>query len=311
MFSTICPVLIRDTPKRYKHLFCTFHQTRHYTFSKASTASKKSELPITPQDNFDKFLSKIRTSDYLPTSLFTLMNSYKVTPDTNTCNKLIDLYSQDNNLEVATNLLRDMKQFGVTTNTMSYNPLIKGNWTKKDTQAAFGLWEEMAAEKVSGDKTTYHVMFALARTRTELGHVLRRLCSDFSDNVPLQYEIVVGALDYYGKSRDVDRAILLFYELGRSGINPESSVYNIMIEMCVKLDREVEATKFYQKMQERQLVPNTASCNALINMYGKKGEIQKIIELEKFMKEKEIPINTVTSFLLDIYTNREEPPIEE
>jgi len=231
------------------------------------------------EDNFEKFLSKIRTSDYLPTSLFTLMKYHQVTPDTITCNKLIDLYSQDNNFEVATKLLQDMKKFGVKPNATTYNPLIKVYWTKNDGQAAFGLWEDMAQEKVCGDKTTYQIIFAMSQTRTEMGHVLRRLVSDYSDDVSVQYEIVEKALNYYGKLRDVERAILLFYELGRASIHPEIKIYNIMIEICAKLNREEEVAKFFQKTKERELLLNTSTCNAMINMYGKSGEIQKKLSI--------------------------------
>jgi len=71
------------------------------------------KYPLNPKvktKNFPPSYQKIRTKDYLSASLFDLMKYYKITPDISTCNKLLDIYIQDNNMDIAMTLFNDMKK---------------------------------------------------------------------------------------------------------------------------------------------------------------------------------------------------------
>uniref|UniRef100_A0A6B2LDT6 Pentacotripeptide-repeat region of PRORP domain-containing protein n=1 Tax=Arcella intermedia TaxID=1963864 RepID=A0A6B2LDT6_9EUKA len=238
-------------------------------------------------------------------SFFDLFKHYKVTPDINTCNLLINIYNDDNNMESAAKLLTEMEQHQMVPNLATFNSFLQGFYDRSDYRSAFSYWEKMKASKIAGDRTTYKLLFRMARDRARFYEIVKQLVVDFGDT-EVRSKIVVAAIGVYGKLRDTERISFLFYSLGPNGFPPDAPVYSAMIECYAKLNMKQEALKFYEKMKGRGFFPSVTACNSIISIYGENEDIASIEKITQDMESRGMDVANVTSLLVDAYSRKKE-----
>eukprot|EP01065_Artemidia_motanka_P035359 TRINITY_DN43283_c0_g1_i1.p1 TRINITY_DN43283_c0_g1~~TRINITY_DN43283_c0_g1_i1.p1 ORF type:complete len:901 (+),score=308.83 TRINITY_DN43283_c0_g1_i1:61-2703(+) len=167
----------------------------------------------------------------------------------------------------------------VQPNVDTYNTLIDVCCITKDIAKARDLMRDMQARDHTPTITTYnrYLNVFVAADDDGIVEVFQILKQPSGPYPNLEsYTILLG---FYRRRQDA--AILsLFDDMKKSGNDPDSNVYNIMLQYCAAIRDKRKSLKFFEELKVRELVADIETYNALMAVFAESGDdlIFKVFE---------------------------------
>eukprot|EP00760_Papus_ankaliazontas_P003321 PhM_4_TR1154/c0_g2_i1/m.3435 len=221
----------------------------HYDSAQAIASSKRTK---------EQREMGIRAIADLSLSLFAEMEEQAVQPNTFTYNSLMGVLSRCKDVKVF-DVFEDMKADAAAHNPLSMVPA-------EVTDRAVPSWivetEDLTLENLEMQPALFEDPIA------DQGRInCRGVRCDM-----LSYMTVIQAAERLGM---VDRAFALFEELkDEAGIVPDTSVFVVMMDVCVMGKDKRRAFQLYEEARSQGNTPDIKLCNALMNVLAELGDDQ-------------------------------------
>jgi pentatricopeptide repeat protein len=193
--------------------------------------------------------------------------------------------------DLSLSLFAEMQEQGVQPNTFSYNALL-GVLARCRDMKVFDVFETMKQEMATNDPRT------MIPVET-VNHSVPQWMLETSDLTPLQQRPALfedpisdqGRIGCRGVKTDLltyttmiqaaermgltERAFALFNEMkDEAGIVPDTSVFVIMMDVCVLGKDKKRAFGLFEEAKSRGTTPDIKLCNALMNVLAESGDDQ-------------------------------------
>ncbi|KAL2338791.1 hypothetical protein Fmac_013237 [Flemingia macrophylla] len=214
-------------------------------------------------------------------------------------NNFLNLLINHNKLGDAVCLVRELIRSHSHLETVTFNILIRGLSTAREVDVAFELLSDMRSFGYSPDIVTYNTLFhglcGIDQVDRARG-LLREVClkCEFPPNV-VSYTTVISG---YCRLSKMKEASSLLDEMAKSGIKPNAFTFNALVDGFVKAGDMASALGMHKKMIFYGCHPNVVTLTSLIDGYCRVGWVNHGLDLWHEMNARNIPSNVYTFSVL-------------
>jgi pentatricopeptide repeat protein len=155
----------------------------------------------------------------------------------------------------------------------------------KDLDTAFKLYNQMTELKMVPDSVTLtSLITACANVGDETRG--RQLHQDMIRNITPDIELQNSLIKMYGKCKDLNTALDLYYQMRQRKIKPDTVTYIALVTACADLE-DLKQGEHIHEIVKKEKIYDGVLLRAILNMYGKCGELNKAIEVFKEIQTRE------------------------
>ncbi|XP_024316851.1 putative pentatricopeptide repeat-containing protein At5g52630 isoform X2 [Brachypodium distachyon] len=192
---------------------------------------------------------------------------------------MIDGYAKNGNLEAAVIAFRDMRREGlvgadqhVLCSVLSASGGLKDGWLARAIHSCVmksGFEQEVAVRNALTD------MYAKAADMDNAARVVK------IDQGSLNVVSATSLIDGYIETDCIEKALLMFIELRRQGVEPNEFTFSSMIKGCAMQALLEQGAQLHAEVIKTSLISDSFVSSTLLDMYGKCGLISLSIQLFK------------------------------
>ncbi|KAL4356060.1 hypothetical protein HN51_027437 [Arachis hypogaea] len=275
----------RHSYSTYLILILKLGRSRQFSLVDDLVRRLKSEsYPITP--TLFSYLIRVYGEADLPDKAlktFYTMLQYGFKPLPKHLNRILAiLVSHRNFVRPAFDLFRDAHRHGVSSNTQSYNILMRAFCLNGDVSIAYHLFNKMFKRDIVPDIECYRILMQAMCRKSQVNGAMDLLEDMLNKGfVPdsLTYTTLLNSLCRKKKLRE---AYKLLCRMKIKGCNPDIVHYNTVILGFCREGRAHDACKVIVDMQNNGCLPNVVSYRTLVGGLCDKGMLD---EANNYMKE--------------------------
>ncbi|CAK9173375.1 unnamed protein product [Ilex paraguariensis] len=225
---------------------------------------------------------------------FERMYKTGVMPDEITYSAVLDVYAQLGKVEEVMSLYDRGRESGWKPDQVAFAVLGKMFGEAGDYDGIRYVLEEMNSLEVKPNLYVYNTLLESISKAGKPG-LARSLFEEMVDSGIAPDERTLTALvKIYSKARWARDALELWERLKSNGWPMDFVLYNRLLSMCANLGLEEEAGRLFEDMKRSEhFRPDTWSYTAMLNIYGRVGNVEKAMELFEEISESGIELNVM------------------
>jgi len=249
--------------------------------------------------------------------VFHEMREVGIKPNIFVYNALLEALGKTGKPGLARNLFDEMTAQGVQPNARTLTALAKIYGRARWGRDALQLWEQMRDMKLPADNILCNTLLSMC---ADVGLVAEaeQLFNEMKDpecrDVPKPDKWSYTAMiNIYGSNGDTDRALQLFDEMLKGGIEPNIMSYTIVIQCLGKAQRIQQALEVLEAGLEKGLKPDDRLCGCLLSVValssGEETEMvlsslekvnKNLVKLIRMLGEDQLGVEDLTKELKDV-----------
>ncbi|KAK4438457.1 hypothetical protein Salat_0180000 [Sesamum alatum] len=191
-------------------------------------------------------------------------------------------------------IFNEMKNDGIAADVYSYSILIEGFCRCRNVEKGLRLFEEMRNNNIIPSLVTY-------------SSILKGLCKSGLTEISLDWFKMIGASGYeydqhaynilitgFCVQGDMDSANKLLEEMLNNSLSPNPVSYKSLILGFCKIGSLGKALEYFNNMMEVGFLPCPVTCNHVISGYCKEGKVKEAVRLIDEMRDLGISRNMFT-----------------
>ncbi|OAY75004.1 Pentatricopeptide repeat-containing protein [Ananas comosus] len=187
-------------------------------------------------------------------------------PDQKMFHMMIYMYKKAGNFDQARKLFRQMAESGIPRSTVTFNSLMSFETDYKEVSK---IYDQMQRAGLKPDVVSYALLISA-----------------------------------YGKARREDEALAVFEEMLDAGVRcePDLCSYATMLSAYVNASDMDQAEKFFRRIKEDGLKPNTIVYGTLMKGYAKLNNLEKVMRVYERMRVQGVePNQTIFTTIMDAH----------
>lgn len=224
-------------------------------------------------------------------------------PDNIAYNRVLAVCVSAEQLEMAEQLLTEMKNFEGVCDAITYNTLIKGYVRVQDIDRCFALHADMLEQGITPSEVTFGILLDACICSGKVDQAAQVFKDFQSSGIKLNAVLYTTLLKGLAKAGQLDQAMKIFEQMCASDVTPDLVTYSVLIKVhCdegkLEIGLELLGRLVQQGLSPDEIVYN----NLLLGCAERKSPVlgQRILE---DMQKHAIPPSTITlSIMLKIFT---------
>mmetsp|Transcript_16659 Transcript_16659/g.47448 ORF Transcript_16659/g.47448 Transcript_16659/m.47448 type:complete len:611 (-) Transcript_16659:1624-3456(-) len=188
-------------------------------------------------------------------------------------------YTFKRTLDALADRFHKLVRSGVTPNPVQYMILIKGFAQIKQIDMALWLYRDMKRKGVPCNDVTYKTLIDACRLVSDM----RQAVDILKDmNASLRHPLYWWTIDTYSAmikglctQGNIDAALELFDSMWGRGIQPDTIIYNALLEECARRYNLHMTEQLLQNMIQSGVAPTSHTLTILVKLYGLAKEFDK------------------------------------
>ncbi|GLT71875.1 hypothetical protein SLA2020_438620 [Shorea laevis] len=217
--------------------------------------------------------------------VFNNMEDFQCKPTEKSYITVFAILVEENQLKVALQFYRHMREKGIPPSVASLNVLIKALCKNSGTmEAALRIFREMPNHGCTPDSYTYGTLInGLCRLGKigEAKELFKEMETKGCSPSVVTYTSLIHGLCQSG---NLDEAIGLLVEMKSKGIEPNVFTYSALMDGLCKGGCSSQAMELLEMMISKRLRPNTITYSTLIHGLCKEGKLREALEILDRMK---------------------------
>ncbi|KFK35353.1 hypothetical protein AALP_AA5G273600 [Arabis alpina] len=199
----------------------------------------------------------------------------------------------------AIRVVEKLKQSGFSLDLLAYNMLIGLFCDKNNGERVYEMLSDMEEAGMKPDSITYNTLisfFGRLKDFESVQTMMENMKEDGLDPTVVTYGAVIEA---YCSAGEINEAMKIFKDMGlHSKVNPNTVIYNILINAFSKLGNFEQALSLKAEMKEKMVRPNVETYNALFKCLKEKNQVDTLLKLMDEMYEQSCEPNQITFEIL-------------
>lgn len=199
----------------------------------------------------------------------------------------------------AVRVVEKLKQSGFSLDLLAYNMLIGLFCDKNNGEKVYEMLSDMEEARMRPDSITYNTLISFFGKHKDFESVqtmMENMREDGLDPTVVTYGAVIEA---YCSAGEINEALKLFKDMGlHSKVNPNTVIYNILINAFSKLENVEQALSLKEEMKQKMVRPNVETYNALFKCLKEKSQVDTLLKLMDEMYEQSCEPNQITFEIL-------------
>jgi pentatricopeptide repeat protein len=247
--------------------------------------------------------------------IFDMLNEVGLQPDNVTFGTLIDMYAKKGDLASIKELYNDMiHQRKIQPSPHIYSSLIECFITLNDRNSAMdvlSVLKKQANRRAAPAREAYNLMFKGLIQSDHIVEALDLLDVMTKDKMYLEPRTFTPLLLYYAKQGDTVGTHKVATMMTQANVKPNSHTYSLLLESFAKAG-DIEGAENIFNIYKQKYRPNAYVYNALLYVYTKRNELDKVLDTYKRMSKAFVPANEYTyGILMYFYSKRKEVSVVE
>nr|XP_043617565.1 pentatricopeptide repeat-containing protein At1g80880, mitochondrial [Erigeron canadensis] len=209
------------------------------------------------------------------------MDKCQVTPDEDSYTHLISCFSKVNNLFDSLRLYGEMKRKGWKPNKIVYNSLVYVLAHENCHEEALRIFDKMKEVGLIPDSSTYNFLIRPLCKAGKLEDARSILSRMLEENVNPTIDTYHAFLE--GQDLTFIENLELLDRMMKSGNGPSRKTFSILLGKFLQADNVENALKFWEKMKECEVLPDSAHFVMMVEGLMRNGLIAKARELRAEM----------------------------
>eukprot|EP01018_Ginkgo_biloba_P003188 Gb_16072 [translate_table: standard] len=189
---------------------------------------------------------------------------------------LVDMYAKCGNIEKARHAFDKMHQ----RNVVSWNAMITGYAQNGNLDEALDLFQKMPLR----DVVSWNAMISGYAQNGHLSEARKLFQKMPKPNVVSWNAMISG----YAQNGHDEEALQLFREMQLSSVKPDAKTFASVLPVCANLEDLEQGTKIHEEIITSGFQSNVFLQNALVDMYGKCGTIEKACHIFDKMQQRNV-----------------------
>jgi len=203
-----------------------------------------------------------------------------------TYNTLIKGCCRTKQLTEAIGFFEEMKSSGIKPNRITFNSLIDCCVKAGKMTIAWRFYDELLRNAIIPDNFTYSIL--INGIKTNFCDKSNNL--DFCDKSNFSQKS-----NNFSNKEELLKTISFFEKIAKNAdFKPDEILYNSLMDACVKFNEINKALSLFEEMTKKGIEPSAITYGILIKAYGKMNDLVKAFKVFETIKLKELLINDVT-----------------
>uniref|UniRef100_A0A6V7QWX4 Pentatricopeptide repeat-containing protein n=1 Tax=Ananas comosus var. bracteatus TaxID=296719 RepID=A0A6V7QWX4_ANACO len=217
-------------------------------------------------------------------------------PDQKMFHMMIYMYKKAGNFDQARKLFRQMAESGIPRSTVTFNSLMSFETDYKEVSK---IYDQMQRAGLKPDVVSYALLisaYGKARREDEALAVFEEMLdagvSCHTNNfvgVNLTSVSYATMLSAYVNASDMDQAEKFFRRIKEDGLKPNTIVYGTLMKGYAKLNNLEKVMRVYERMRVQGVEPNQTIFTTIMDAHGKNADFGSAIVWFKEMSARGFP----------------------
>merc|ERR1719261_742379 len=169
----------------------------------------------------------------------------------------------------------------------TYGSLIKAYGYAKDLPRVWKCWKEMRSRHIKPTSITLGCMVeAIVSNGDPEGayDLIHQMQDDENCSSALNSVIYCSVLKGFTREKKMDRALSVYEEICKRGVELSAIMYNTLIDSCARCGRMELVPTILEDMKTHKIMPNLITYSTLLKGHCQNGDMQKAFSLLEQMK---------------------------
>lgn len=198
-----------------------------------------------------------------------------------TYNTLLDACARCGRMDRVPSIFEDMQAKGITANLITYSTALKGHCNAGDVREAFNVFEKVRSDKrLKPDEIMYNSLLdgcAQSGMVDEGMELLNQMCSEGVSPSNFTLSLLVKLMS---RARKLDGAFNIVEEVAKKyNIAPNVHVHTNLIQACISNRQMTRAMSVFEKMLRSGIQPESRTYSLLIRAYVSAGNADNASQL--------------------------------
>jgi len=200
---------------------------------------------------------------------------------------------QRGELDEASQVLEEMKSFGILPDVYGYSILIDAFCKNGDDKKVLDLREDMKLNQIKPSIVSHtSIIQRLCKSKTmPMQIVMNKFRAIGASGCKYDQTIYETLVDGFCREGDMVSAGKLLEEMGGNNFAPSAFCYCSQIKGFYKLRQFANVLKVYSIMQKRGIWPDTIACNHILSIYCRKRDFNEALALLKEFRDHGVSLN--------------------
>lgn len=242
--------------------------------------------------------------------MYDMLGENGLVPDCITFGTLIDMFAKKGDLSGAKRLYADMvENYKIKPNPHVYSSFIECFIRLKDHESAMDILKVLKKESsrnVKPVRETYNLLFKGLIQNDSIQDAINLISIMTKEDMKLEARTFTPLLTYYAKRGDPEGAHKVASMMTQAKVKPVSHTYVSLLNAYAKAGDIVGAENIFNILKQKYR-PDAYAYNALLYVYTKNNEMDKLLDTYKRMSKASVPANEYTyGILMYFYSRRKE-----
>ncbi|KAI8391253.1 uncharacterized protein BYT42DRAFT_490600 [Radiomyces spectabilis] len=229
-------------------------------------------------------------------ALLNEMRQRKLTPNVYTYNTLIGCFKRQNNLNRIIELFEQMEELNIKHDVVTYNSMIDIMSRINQKSKAYEMYDMMLRKGIQPDMYTYSILLniAIKDGNVAFGRKICQNITEAADRSKSDVNLVNSMLSFYAESEEGLGEILdMYYSLPSAFPHVRCDVvtYNTLLNACLKRENPSKALTIFRDMKKAGIQPDVVTYGILIDAEAKSGGLANALNLFDKMRDDGFPPN--------------------
>ncbi|OAC99334.1 hypothetical protein MUCCIDRAFT_166765 [Mucor lusitanicus CBS 277.49] len=231
-------------------------------------------------------------------------------PNDVTFSTLIDMYAKQGDLANVKRVYMDMvHKYHFDASPHVYSSLIECYMKLNDKDSAMevlALLKKQSYRRQPVARETYNLMFKGLVENHHIAEGIDLLGTMIKDRFQINVQTFTPLLSYYANQGDTEGAHKVASMMTQANVKPSPQTYSCLLKAYAKAG-DIEGAENIFNIYKQKYRPNAYVYNALLYVYTKKNEMDKVLDTYKRMSAAYVPANVYTyGILMNFYSKRKE-----
>ncbi|KAL5564645.1 hypothetical protein UlMin_027809 [Ulmus minor] len=217
-----------------------------------------------------------------------MLESSPCKPDVWTMNIILSVFGNMGQIDMMERWYEKFRNFGVAPETRTFNILIGAYGKKRMYDKMSSVMEYMRKLQFPWTTSTYNNVIEAFADVGDAKHMECTFDQMRAEDMRADTKTFCCLINGYANAGLFHKVISTVQLAGKFEIPENTSFYNAVISACAKADDLLEMERVFQRMKDKQCLPNSTTYSVMIEAYRKEGMNDKIYYLEQENKEQEL-----------------------
>ncbi|KAL9543601.1 hypothetical protein MBANPS3_008042 [Mucor bainieri] len=244
------------------------------------------------------------------TRMLDTMREVGLHPNDVTFGTLIDMYAKQGDLANVKRVFMDMvHKYHFDASPHVYSSLIECYMKLNDKESAMEvltLLKKQSHRRAHVAREAHNLLFKGLIQNNYITEGIDLLGDMIKDKIQVNVQTFTPLLSYYANQGDTEGAHKVASMMTQANVKPSPQTYSCLLKAYAKAG-DIEGAENIFNIYKQKYRPNAYVYNALLYVYTKKNEMDKVLDTYKRMSAAYVPANVYTyGILMNFYSKRKE-----